>query len=204
MYTPTSFQIDSIDQVASVLQEYSFATLIQRTDKSVEATHVPVLADLKMGKKGVIRGHVAKANPIAKLMAGSQETLIIFQGPHCYVSPTWYKNNDGVPTWNYVAIHTYGRATIIEDDGWLISLLKEMTKKYESSMENPWTFDPSIMQKQVLLRMIVGFEIEIDRVEAKFKLNQNRKDQERQGVIEALEQRPTENNLKIADWMKRL
>jgi transcriptional regulator len=133
---------------------------------------------------------------------GGQTALAIFTGPHAYISPTWYESEQVVPTWNYAAVHTYGRVQIVEDEGGLVKIVQEMVRVYEQAMPRPWSFDASSTFVKRLVGQIVGFRIEIERIEGKFKLNQNHAAERRQKVVRALRQRGDENALAVAAMMQ--
>src|SRR5438132_1080087 len=114
MYIPPAFRIEDLPCLHAIMRENSFATLVTGAGGELCATHIPILLDPNRGKFGTLTGHVAKANTHWESLRGNVEALVIFQGPHAYVSPSWYKTQ-AVPTWNYVAVHAYGRPRLIED-----------------------------------------------------------------------------------------
>ena len=140
-------------------------------------------------------GHVARTNPQWQQLSG-QTVLAIFSGPHAYVSPSWYEADQVVPTWNYVAVHVYGRATIIEDKNSLLEIVEKLVKVYEQPMPQPWSFDAATVFAQRMLAQIVGFRIDIERIEGKWKLNQNQPIERREKVVRALQKRGGENEWK--------
>jgi transcriptional regulator len=144
---------------------------------------------------------MARANPHWK-QAGGQTALAIFSGPHAYISPTWYEAEQVVPTWNYVAVHAYGRVQTIEDEGALLDIVQRTVRIYEQSMPQPWSFDGSGTFAKRMLAQIVGFRIEIDKIEGKWKLNQNHPVERRKKVVEALRERADENALAVAAMMQ--
>jgi transcriptional regulator len=168
------------------MREHSFATLVTRDEGSCFATHLPLLLEAEGGESGRLVGHVARANPQWEHLRDQPEALAIFQGPHAYVSPSWYETELSVPTWNYTAVHAYGAARLIEGDAELLALLRKMVAVYEAGFEEPWPFALPEDYTRKLLRGIVGFEIRITRLEGKFKLGQNRPEGDRQGVIDNL------------------
>jgi transcriptional regulator len=131
---------------------------------------------------------MARANPQWKQFKSDQEALAIFHGPHSYVSPSWYATEPAVPTWNYAVVHAYGIPRILDDHDRVVGLLDETVKAYESAFDRPW---PGILPDEFrdqLIRSIVAFEMPISRIEGKFKLGQNRSDEDRQGVFDSLSQ----------------
>src|SRR5579883_1304747 len=122
------------------MRRFSFATLVTVQDGAPFATHVPVLLDADAGEQGALRAHLARANPQWRALAEGQEALVLFQGPHAYVSPAWYETHPSVPTWNYAVVHAYGKPRLL-DDAELFALLRASVAEYESGRETPWEFD---------------------------------------------------------------
>jgi len=203
MYTPSSFRVDDRPVLHAFMERYSFATLCSSTNDEQEATHLPLLLDRDHGPHGHLIGHMARANPQWKHAAGSQ-VMAIFHGPHAYISPTWYESNETVPTWNYAAVHVYGTFQLIEDHTRLRQIVERTVDVYERSMPRPWSMDvvpPDTVDK--LLLGIVGFEIVIDRLEGKWKLNQNHPVERREKVIRALTATGRPDDAAVADLMRR-
>jgi transcriptional regulator len=162
---------------------------------------VPLLLDRDAGPNGRLIGHVARANPQWK-HAGGQRVLAIFSGPHAYISPTWYAAQNVVPTWNYVAVHAYGVLQLIDDRERLREIVRRTVAVYEANMPQPWSVDaPETSFIDRLLDAIVGFEIDVDRIEGKWKLNQNHDAERRRRVVEALRAQGSVDGLQIADLM---
>ena len=134
--------------------------------------------------------------------AAGNKVLAIFQGPHAYISPSWYEAEQVVPTWNYVAIHAYGTLNPIEDLREVRHIVARTVRKYESSREHPWPFDEEAEYFRRLLPQIVAFRVPLDRLEGKWKLNQNHPQPRRQLVIQALSSSPHETDLQVAALMK--
>ncbi len=199
MYIPKHFKIDDQELMFDIMEEYSFATLISQHNGSPYATHLPFTLDREVG---VLHGHIARPNTQWKNIPG-QEVLVIFQGPHSYISPSWYETNTAVPTWNYVAIHVYGNTEVVEDEQELRSSLHELVDKYEhpGSLYTLNDVEPSYLEE--LSKGIVGFRIKITRIEGKQKLSQNHSKERQNLVINHLEQSPRENSKKISELMKR-
>jgi transcriptional regulator len=181
MYIPTAFRADDRAALYDLIERHGFGTLVTVVDGSPFATHLPFVLDRD---RAVLLGHVARANPHARALAGA-EALVIFQGPHAYVSPSWYATAPAVPTWNYAAVHVYGTAGLL-DEPRLLDLLERLVRQYESVRERPWTMDLPADYRQKMVRAVVGFEVPLARVEGKFKLSQNRPAEDRAGVIRAL------------------
>jgi transcriptional regulator len=185
MYLPRVFAVDDAPALHGFMEQFSFASLITQKEGKLIGSHIPFVLDREAGAHGRLRGHVAVGNPqLAHLKSGS-EALVMFQGPHSYISPSWYAAQENVPTWNYTAVHAYGRPKILDRDG-LILLLKDLVHQNERHFEQPWDFDPQAPWIDKMLPQIAAFEIPIERLEGKFKLNQNRALADRRRVVEVL------------------
>ena len=198
MYIPAAFRESDTARLHEFIRQYSFALLTSHSERGLVASHLPLLIDPARGPLGTLVGHFAKANEQAA-DAGS-EVLAVFAGPHAYISPTWYETPNTVPTWNYVAVHAYGTLRLIDDKVELARVLDAIVAKYEGSRSQPWPFDSGTDFHQKLLDGIVGFEIEITRLEGKWKLNHPV--ERRQRVITALNQAGGENNQAVAKLME--
>ena len=187
MYIPKAFREDDLNTLHKLMREYSFATLITEHEDAPFATHLPFILDAQRSPNGTLLAHMARANPQWHDFNREQEVLAIFQGPHAYVSPSWYEVELSVPTWNYAIVHAYGIPRLFEDGEELYKLLKILIETHETQFENPWPFQLPDDYLQKMMRSIVGFEIEITRLEGKFKLSQNRTESERENVIAALQ-----------------
>jgi len=193
MYIPKAFKIEDINIIHQFMRDYDFAILVTQQDGAPFATHLPTLLDETRGPFGTIEAHVARANPqwrsFAEPRDETQEVLLIFQGPHSYISPSWYVDNTAtsVPTWNYEVVHAYGTVRLVEGIEGVRSFLQRLIQKNESRFEHPWEmpFTDEQLRKQMV--GFVCFEIEITRLEGKGKLNQNRSANDQQHVITALE-----------------
>jgi transcriptional regulator len=185
MYLPRAFAVKDIPELHAFMEQFSFASLVTQNDAKLIASHIPFVLDREEGASGRLRGHVAVRNPqLAHLNTGS-EALVMFQGPHSYISPSWYVSQETVPTWNYTAVHAYGRPRMLDRAG-LILLLKDLVHQNERLLEPPWDFDPQAAWVEKMLPEIAAFEIPIERLEGKFKLNQNRTLADRRRVVEIL------------------
>lgn len=186
VYTPPSFRVDNKSTIHAFIQEHSFATFVSNDGTRLNASHLPCLLDPHRGTLGTLRAHMARANPQWKSWTNERELLIMFTGPHAYISPAWYHNQKTVPTWNYAAVHAYGIPRLISDEATLATLVRDQVKLYESKEGEKW--DQSLMEDVMAdqLKGIVGFTIEIDRVETTFKFNQNRPHADQDGVISTL------------------
>ena len=201
MYVPPVFAVDDVPCLHDFMDEFNFATMVTGRDGELTASHIPFVLDRAAGPYGTLRAHVAIRNPqFADLRAGAR-ALVIFQGPHTYVSPSWYVNPENVPTWNYTVVHAYG-VPKIGNKAQMVELLKSLAAKHEASFEQPWDFDPGAQWIQALLNEIVAFEIPIEKLQGKFKLNQNRKPEDRAAVIEKLAASGDPAQQAVARWMK--
>ena len=187
MYVPTAFAEQRPEVLHDLFRAQPLATVVTSGAQGLLATPVPLLLD-ENGRE--LHGHFARANPHWRDLDG--EVLAIFNGPDFYVTPQWYieKQRSGrvVPTWNYVAVHVYGRACTWDDPAQLRAFLRRLTDTHEHGLDQPWSIDDAPADYiDNLLRTIVGFTIRIERTEGKWKLNQNRSDEDRAGVIAGLE-----------------
>ncbi len=201
MYVPASFREDSPDKLHEFIKTYSFGTLFSGSEGDFKASHLPFLLEEKAGGRGKLTGHMAKANDHWQSLAG-KEVLVVFQGPHAYISPAWYEEPDTVPTWNYVAAHVYGEYAPVTGEEKLKEILGRTVGFYEGGMSKPWdmgSLSGPFLEK--MLNAIVGFEIEIRRIEGKWKLSQNHPEARRQKVVRALEKLGKPNALEIAKLM---
>jgi transcriptional regulator len=201
MYVPAAFAETDLTRLHDFIERHSFGLIVSQVDGLPFATHIPILLRRTEGQFGALAGHFARANSQWRQLAG-QTALVVFAGPHAYVSPTWYEADNTVPTWNYTAVHAYGRAELIDGGEALLDILKDSVQVYEQGMPRPWTFDGTGAFTERLMGQIVGFRMEIEKVEDKFKLNQNHPAERRQRVIGALQRQGDENSLAVAAMMQ--
>ena len=190
MYTPKAFREDNIAVLHAFMQEYSFAALVTKQDGTLLANHFPFLLDTERGPYGTLRGHMARANPQWRTFDETKEALVIFQGPHAYVSPSWYGDEveSSVPTWNYSVVHAYGLPRLVEENTELYNILQATIQVNEASFENPWAIQMPDEHLQKKMQAIIGFEVQITRLEGKFKLSQNRSERDQTRVAAALKE----------------
>jgi transcriptional regulator len=186
MYIPPAFRVEDAAKIAAFIRQYSFATFITNDGGAPFASHLPMLFRPDGGPHGTLLSHLAWANPQWKHFESGREALAIFHGPHSYISPSWYKAELAVPTWNYAVVHAYGVPKVFSDHERIVSLLRELVAAYESSFEQPWPGDLPDEYRDKMIQGIVAFEIPISRVECKFKFGQNRSAEDIHGVIDAL------------------
>ncbi|PYZ96387.1 transcriptional regulator [Alteribacter lacisalsi] len=199
MYIPSHFKITDHEFIYNFIQENGFASFISMSTGEPVATHLPLMLD---EKKEYLQGHLARPNPQWKDLSG-QKVLAIFQGPHCYISPSWYETDRSVPTWNYVAVHVYGTVKLMDGTELTESLI-ELVKKYEApdSSYQIDNVDPGFLEG--MTKGVVGFKVRIDRIEGKAKLSQNHSSERKQRVIDELEKVDREDERQIASYMKKL
>ena len=187
MYIPKHFKIDDLAWVRAFVDAHPFGTLVTTRAGEPFATHLPFLIDPEPAPHGTLRAHMARANPHWRAFEESP-ALVIFTGPHAYVSPSWYRSDDPkVPTWNYAAVHVYGRAHAIAETAKAEKILRRLIEREESASADPWTFERvDEPYRREMIHHIVAFEIPIERIEAKAKLNQNRPPLDRRLVADAL------------------
>ena len=186
MYVPKAFAESDRETLHTVIRANSFGLLVGQAEGVPFATHLPFLLE-----GDTLVAHMARANPHWRAFAGGDEALAIFQGPHAYVSPSWYaekaKNGKVVPTWNYVTVHAHGELEFFEEKERLLSLVTRLTEKHEGKRAQPWAVsDAPIDYIEAHLKGIVGFRLPIARIEGKWKMSQNRNREDRQGVVAGL------------------
>ena len=187
MYIPADSREDDPELLLDVVDAYPFATLITSTASEPLVTHVPLILRQRTTLPYVITGHVARANPHGKALEQGLPTLAIFHGPHAYVSPAWYANHPSVPTWVYVAVHAHGRPRTVGDDG-AQAVLARMIERFESGRTNRWDGVLPESYSQKMRAAITAFELPIERLEGKFKLNQRKHAADQAGALAGLEQ----------------
>jgi transcriptional regulator len=205
MYTPRFNQVSDRSVLIEAMQAYSFAILFGPLDTAGvaghhHATHLPLVVKDE-GSHGLLEGHFAKANAHWQSLA-NRETLVIFPGPHSYVSPSLYVEELSVPTWNYIAIHAYGTLELIENDAGKDTLLAGLIQANEPAYAEQWRKLPDGFRRSMLAG-IVGFRIPITRIEGKFKISQNRPESDRQAV-HAAHAAGSSDQRALAAWMQRL
>lgn len=191
MYLPVAFEEKRLDVLHAFVAEHPFGLLVTHGAAGLLANPLPFLLDPggALGL-GVLRGHVARANPVRE-DTGSGESLAVFQGPHGYVSPAWYPSKAAhgkvVPTWNYMMVQVRGPLRVIDDPRWLRELVTRLTDRHEAIRPEPWAVDDAPETfVQTMLGAIVGVEIDIAAITGKWKLSQNRSAEDRAGVIAGL------------------
>ena len=208
MYIPKHFEETRVEVLHELIRAHPLAALVINTRDGLDANHIPFEINPEPAPFGALRGHVARSNPVCRQVSPDVQALAIFQGPNTYVSPSWYPSRQEtgkvVPTWNYAVVHAYGRLRVIEDRTWLRRLVERLTYEHERAVGNPWS--PSEAPANFIdeqLNAIVGLEMPIERMIGKWKVSQNRLQQDQDGVIEALRQEDSEAGRGIADLIRR-
>jgi transcriptional regulator len=200
LYTPGHFSGADADAQA-LMREWPFATLITTTDGEPHITHLPLLWEAG-GANGLLCGHMARANPHWQAFAGGS-TIAVFHGPHAYISPSWYQQPEReVPTWNYATVHAHGQPQFIEAAADKLALIDRTTAQFEHANTPPWTRRVEGERLEKMLDAIVAFRIPVARIEAKFKLNQNRTPADRAKVVAQLHSTAHPDLLAMAQWMQ--
>jgi len=207
MYLPDHFRVDDIPQMHALMRGRPFAALVSSGASGLYASHLPTVLKNE-GDYGNIECHLARGNPHWRELAEGNEALMIFQGPEAYITPNWYatKAETGkvVPTWNYAIVHAYGRPAVMQDKDWLRRHVGELTDQQEKAEPRPWHLsDAPDSYIDVMTRGIVGFRFAITRLEGKWKMSQNRAEQDWKGVVTGLNERATGDDREIADWVTR-
>ncbi len=186
LYVPSHFKVDDPEALCAFMQRHAFGTLASSGASGLQVSHLPFQVERGTDGKVRLQGHLARANDHWKALEVATGLVAIFHGPHAYVSPGWYQHHPSVPTWNYAVVHAHGKARLM-DEAELHELVVRLSNTYEEGRPQPWraTALPADFVSAMLAH-IVGFEIEVERLEGKFKLSQNRP-AEMPRVIEALE-----------------
>src|SRR5207249_2690718 len=208
MYLPSHFVETRYDVIRELIRDHPLATLVTLGPQGLDANHIPLELDPDPAPHGTLRGHVARANPVWRDFRAEVDALAIFQGPSAYVSPSWYpsKASTGkvVPTYNYLVVHAYAPLRIIHDEAWLRALVERLTNRFEA--ENPKRWHVSDAPPQfidTMLRAIVGIELPVAKIQAKWKASQNRPEADRMGVAQSLRQLDDADAQAMAGWVER-
>ncbi len=193
MYTPASFREERLDVLHGLIDAHPLGALVRQGDDGLCADHLPfeIAAPTPEAPFGILRAHVARANPLWRAPPGQEECMVIFQGPHAYITPAWYaeKQRSGkeVPTFNYAVVHAHGPLRAIDDAAWLMGLLERLTARHEADQAAPWRIsDAPAEYIEKMLNAIVGIEIALTRITGKWKLGQNRSMQDQASMAHGL------------------
>jgi len=187
-------QLTNINQLHQFIEQFNFATIVNHDNDGLNVSHVPVILDSDEGPQGTLKWHLAKQNVQAQKIADNKEILCIFQGPHAYISPRWYKNQPSVPTWNYAVVHVYGNPEQVSDQE-LENDLSQLVKLYEGEA---YIIPDDYRLK--LMHHIVGFKMQITKIKGIFKLGQNRSQQDQEGMLDGLRNQNTAS-LALAEFI---
>lgn len=208
MYLPKHFEQSDIESLTSLLKAYPLGAMITQLEGVLEANHIPFLLEGELTTGGKLIGHVAKGNPVWKHFPTEQETLVIFQGPESYITPNWYPSkqihHQVVPTYNYAVVHIYGKLSVSNDEATKRKIVTDLTQLMETSRESSWQVtDAPATYIDKMLGAIVGVELSITRVQAKWKVSQNRDLADREGVAIGLsEQHSTEKDKRMSEIVR--
>ena len=203
MYIPAHFSENRPEELHRIINEHPLGTLVTHTSQGLDANHIPFEFDAGKGPHGTLQAHIARNNPLKDIADGA-EVMVIFRSVDAYISPNWYpskhETHRQVPTWNYEVVHVHGRIRIIDDEKFIRGVVARLTRKHEASEPRPWKVgDAPLDYMDQMVRMIVGLEIEVTRLEGKRKLSQNREARDIAGAINALSEKNRED---IASQMK--
>ncbi len=200
MYISKLYREEDRNKISEFLKQNEFAILVTYDGEKPTASHLPMEV-VEAGEKLLINGHMSKANPLWKTFERNPEVLIVFQGPHTYISPTWY-NHVNVPTWNYQAIHVYGKPRIVTDNVETKTILSRLVTRNEANASYRLETLPSdFVDKEI--KGIVAFQVKATRIEANYKLSQNRNDEDYHSIVQHLGEREDEMSHQVAEAMKR-
>jgi transcriptional regulator len=211
MYLPAHFAENRPEVLQALIVKNPLATLVMHTATGLEANHVPLqfVPPTAAAPHGLLRGHVARANALWKTAQAENDVLVIFQGPHAYISPSWYPGKADhariVPTWNYVAVHARGLLVVKDDPVWLREFLGSLTTTHETEANSTWRMEDApddYIAK--MLNAIVGFEITITALQGKWKVSQNKSVAERAGMVQGLQHRANSNAVAVAELISKL
>jgi transcriptional regulator len=200
MYIPQANKEDRLPVLHKLMEDQPFISLVTMGASGLFASHIPMVLERDGTALGLLKGHLSRANPQWREFSPSVEALAIFSGPQHYITPNWYPektaNGKVVPTWNYAVVHAYGHLKVIEDGEWLMAHLNTLTTIHEAGSPAPWKVtDAPADYIASLARGIVGLEMVIERIEGKWKVSQNRSEQDRHGVADGLAELNTTESL---------
>lgn len=201
MYIPELYKNENQAEIQNFIHENGFAILVNQTNNKLWATHIPLVLEMNEKKQLQLIGHVSKLNPQGESFKTNDAVLAIFTGPHSYISSSWY-DHENVPTWNYLAVHVYGKVKLLSHEE-AVTSLKNLVDKYEVNSENPIRVEDLSEKTMREARGITGFKITITSIEATKKLSQNRDAKNYQNIISELEKTNENQSIGIADEMKK-
>jgi transcriptional regulator len=202
MYIPDHFKNENMAAVKGFIANNGFGILIHQGKQKLQGTHIPMVLDKNEKGKDLLVGHLSRANPQWKSFKDNDDILAVFMGPHCYISSSWYQK-ESVPTWNYIAVHVYGKIRIIEGKG-LIDDMHMLVDKYEKNSKDPVSVDGLSSKTMEKAKGVVGFQIEITEIQAAYKLSQNRDETDHKNIIKELEHLDDCQSEAVAEEMKEI
>ncbi|MCA4157705.1 FMN-binding negative transcriptional regulator [Priestia megaterium] len=203
MFIPKYFKVTAVEEIEDFIQHNSFGTIVTTKNGKPIATHIPLILEKDEKDDYYITGHVAYGNPQWRTFEESEQVLVMYQGPHAYISSSWYKD-ENVPTWNYQAVHVYGKVEILNQDE-LKKSLTDLLYKYESHRKDPILWDklsPTLLEAE--LKGIVGFRVKVQDIQAAYKLSQNRNEDDYNNIIHNLYEEKGVDSHQLADVMKQI
>ena len=208
MYVPSHFREDRLPVLHEAIEKSGLATLVTVGPDGLDASHVPMLLDREAGPLGTLYGHIARANPQWRGTAHDLPALAMLLGPDAYVTPSWYptKQSTGkvVPTWNYVAVHAQGRVRFFDDEERLLALVTKLTEAREARRPHPWAVSDAPSEFiRANLEAIIGFELPIAKLDGKWKMSQNRSEDDRAGVADGLDEEGPPDARAVAALVRR-
>jgi transcriptional regulator len=194
MYLPEQFAEQRVEELQRIIRDFPLGTIVTHTGQGLDANHIPFELDAERGAYGTLQGHIARANPLWTEVPNGADVLVIFRGNDGYISPSWYPSKQEthrhVPTWNYEVVHAHGKLRIVDDEKFVRGVLARLTRRHEAAEPRPWKMgDAPADYLDQMLKMIVGIEVEISRVQGKRKLGQNRDARDLEGAVRALRDR---------------
>lgn len=203
MYHQPAYAENDTAALHACMRAWSFATLVTQGARGIQSTPLPFLLDTARGEHGTLTTHLARHNPVYEDLRTGAEVLVIFQGPHAFISPSWYENQLTFPTWNYTLVHARGTPVLHEDEAALMATLRRTVAQYDTPLAGPWDFERiPTAHTGTRLRVIGAVEIPITRLEGKMKLNQDKSVADRRGVVAALERQGDAQSLAMAQLLR--
>ncbi len=201
MYIPEIYKNENQEEIQNFIHQHGFGVLVNQTDGKLWATHIPMFLDTDAEGRPILTGHLSKLNPQGGSFKTNDDVLAIFSGAHAYVSSSWY-DHENVPTWNYLAVHVYGKVRVLNHEE-AVHSLKKLVDKYEAESANPVRVEDLSEKTMREARGIIAFEINITSIEAQKKLSQNRDDKNYKSIISELEKTDDAQAVAIAHEMKK-
>lgn len=204
MWIPQLYRVSETPKLQGFMKKYNFANLISSGGNGLQSTAIPFVVKPDGGEYGTLLAHIAKANPQSKTLGDGHEVMVIFHGPHAYISPNWYQNKQtAVPTWNHTTVCAYGIPKIIDEPNAVIKILQELVEQHEANFSKPWKMDDAPAYVGKLLPAVTAFEIPLTRIEGQFKLSQDRP-ADFPGIIDALQSSNDSGERELAKMMQDL